>query len=554
MAFIRAQKLVRNDSGEIVSGSASIVDVEYVKDGKYHSRQNTREKLGKVVYLSEDKKVGIFQSPTRGLVEYDSVKDRIRPVDPDDPRIGHVCLFPEPLIHTVFGDSYLLLCHMRRSGMMAVLREVFVADEDYERVLLHQSHTVLKDGSHIHCDHFVEKSFLSYIAPDIPLNSLSSDTQYFTLMGDDGVKVAYFKAYIRHMRRTHRGFGNACYLDSTPLPNDSRDNPFCKLCSHGLKGTDVQMRLALFLDQDTGKPVWFDVIPGNMIDMKNLEPMLRQVETTLGIDICSLVLDAGYVSGELVSRFNRDNSGPGDDGRRMIARMPKRNGYPFEELYGSSRRMFSNAKYTFVRNGNRYFGRRKEVTVFGLREYAYVYVDFDNALCRFEKYVQDKPEEYASLTDGEKTRKTYEFGYFVLISNVRMEPSDALDWYFGRMDIEGFFKTSKEYLNLLPISKWTDATVRGKILSDIVSTCIYTDMRDSAHRAETSMIRAIGQTQSLMCSRKGDSVFVEYPNRDTRALYESMGIEVPSHVSLAEFKENILDIVRCSATFTQNLG
>ena len=60
MAFIRVQKLVRDRSGEVVSGSASIVDVEYVKEGKYHSKQVMREKLGKVIYLSEDKKVGVF--------------------------------------------------------------------------------------------------------------------------------------------------------------------------------------------------------------------------------------------------------------------------------------------------------------------------------------------------------------------------------------------------------------------------------------------------------------------------------------------------------------
>lgn len=94
----------------LVSGSASIVDVEYVKEEKYHSKQVMRERLGKVIYLSEDKKVGVFQSPTRGLVEYNSEKDEMGPVDLDDPRIGHTTLFPEPLIHTVFGDSYLLMC------------------------------------------------------------------------------------------------------------------------------------------------------------------------------------------------------------------------------------------------------------------------------------------------------------------------------------------------------------------------------------------------------------------------------------------------------------
>ena len=76
MAFIKAQKLVRDDSGNVISGSAAVVDSVYVKTGtKSHSRQEVREKLGRVLFLSEDKKIGVFQSPTRGLVEYNASTD-----------------------------------------------------------------------------------------------------------------------------------------------------------------------------------------------------------------------------------------------------------------------------------------------------------------------------------------------------------------------------------------------------------------------------------------------------------------------------------------------
>ena len=70
MPFIKVQKLVRDDSGTIKSGSAAIVDTVYVKTGsKNHSKQEVRERLGKVISLSEDKRSGVFLSPTRGLVE-----------------------------------------------------------------------------------------------------------------------------------------------------------------------------------------------------------------------------------------------------------------------------------------------------------------------------------------------------------------------------------------------------------------------------------------------------------------------------------------------------
>ena len=67
MPFIRAQKVVRDESGRIVSGSASVVDVEYVAGARYHSRQRVRERLGRVVELSEGGRSGVFRSPTRGV-------------------------------------------------------------------------------------------------------------------------------------------------------------------------------------------------------------------------------------------------------------------------------------------------------------------------------------------------------------------------------------------------------------------------------------------------------------------------------------------------------
>ena len=45
-----------------------------------------------------------------------------------------------------------------------------------------------------------------------------------------------------------------------------------------------------------------------------------------------------------------------------------------------------------------------------------------------------------------------------------------------------------------------------------------------------------------MCSRKGDMVYVGFMNKNTSKLYSDMGVEVPSHLSISKFKEEVLDI------------
>lgn len=179
---MKIQKLKYNSDGTIRSGSASIVESIYVKGQKNHSRQVVRERLGKIVSISEDRKSGIFMSPTRGLTSYDARSYTFSSVQSDDPGLSGRKIFSAPEIHTVFGDAYLLLCFLKNKGILDILRAVFTNERDYERILAHAIHGILRDGARISCDDFLAKSFASCLLTDVPQHSLHSDTRFFTMM------------------------------------------------------------------------------------------------------------------------------------------------------------------------------------------------------------------------------------------------------------------------------------------------------------------------------------------------------------------------------------
>ena len=535
MSFIKVQKLVLSEDGKVLSGSAAIVDTVYDNSVKGRSRHKVREKLGKVVTVSDDRKCGIFMSPTRGLVEYDSTKDLFTEIKKDDKRIAGLELFPEPEIHTVFGDSYLVLSFMKKTGIIGLLGSVFTKDEDFQRVLAHICHTVVKDGSHISCDDFVSRSFLSYTVPDVPLQSLYSDTKYFSYMGRDSVKVSLMKGYVEMEKSLDNDFGSGCYVDSTPLPNDI-DIPISALCSHGTGGCGMQARLAVCLDSATGLPVWYSLFSGNIQDMSTLMDELEDVETSVGVSIDELVLDAGYITKSLITAYNAD-----DKIVEFTGRMPARKGFPFKTLYHRCGQSIHQAKYSFDRNGHTYFGRRFEEVLFEKKVYLYVYVDKDRALSLGRSYRQNNREEYDKLSDKEKNWMDVKNGYFVLVSNIDSTPAETLDRYFGRMDIESFFKTSKEYLSLLPLSKWTRETINGKLLNDIISTILYLKIRKAISKTGLTMSKLFGRASSLMCTRKKDgTIIVEEANRQVKEIFKAAGIKIPSSLNLEEFEENCL--------------
>ena len=548
MPHIKWQKVTLDTDNSIKSGSASILDTVYDAKRKGNCSHPVREKLGRVVWKANDGRSGIFLSPTRGLVEYNADTDTFSEVVRTDERVKDTVVFPDPVIHTVFGDSYLLLCFLEKCGLIGVLRDAFSKNQDYERVLAHVLHSVLKNKSRISCDDFMEKSFASYILGDIPITSLGSDTVYFKMMGKDQSRMAFFKSFVTHMRKKNPKFGRGCYVDSTPLPNDIHDNPFNALCSHGVASTSVQTRLVLVLDQKTGLPVWYQIMPGNVLDFSTIMSVMSDVAESLDIRIDELVLDAGYVNKDLIDAFNIDTEPYIDeDGEAieqfMTARMPAKNGYPYKTLYHSTKNLFANAKYELIRQGHTYFGYRKEVEIFKRREYAYVYVDKDNALEGCRKYRYEHEKEYQEMADKDKNWYAVKYGFFILISNKKLEPDEMLDEYYGRTDIEGIFKTSKEYLDLLPLSKWTDQTVRGKILNDIIAAIVFLQIRRKLTKIGISMTKLIGKTQSLMCMKKADgTIMVEVPNKQVRQFYKDLDITVPTSFKLEQFRASTIHI------------
>ena len=60
-----------------------------------------------------------------------------------------------------------------------------------------------------------------------------------------------------------------------------------------------------------------------------------------------------------------------------------------------------------------------------------------------------------------------------------IEKLDRLLYISDDRKTENGFKTSKEYLNLLPINKCNAESVKGKILTDIITTIIYNNEKEN---------------------------------------------------------------------------
>lgn len=544
--YIRTQKVVRNDNGTITSGCAALCKTEYdptVTSG--HSRRKVVERLGKVVWLNENNTEGVFVSPMRGLVRYNLTEDSFYPVSLDDFRLkGTPFEEKGEVIHTIFGDVYLLLSVLGEGCLLKVFRNMYPETAKYERLLAHLTHSILKNGSREKCGEFLAKSMVTYLFQETARSTLDCDSAFFYEMGTDEAKVSFFKGFVTEMRKTHPSFGRACYVDSTPMPNESKGNPYNALCSHGTDGLVMQTRLALVLDVETNLPVWFHVFPGNVLDHSTIMDIAKDVKASIDVDIIDAVLDAGYACKELFEKYHvSEESAPEeDDGAgSILVRMPAKNGYPHDELYLECKNSFHDVDYLFDYKGHTYFAKAFNRACLGFMQYCYVFVDHDQASDLGRHWRIEHPDDWELLSKNDKEWCMVKDGFFILIGNKWNSPRNVLIEYRDRVKIELIFKTMKDFTDLLPIAKWKEQRVLGKILFDVIGLIAERFFNNALSVLRMEIPKVLTQLQSLSCFKGENGLLVVYtPKANVREMYEKVGYSVPAHFDVEAFRKEVI--------------
>ena len=403
MPPVRAQEVVRDESGGIAGGSASVAGAGRVAGARYHSRQRVRERLGRVVELSEGGRSGVFRSPTRGLVRYDADSDSFEPVGRGDGALSDESSeFPEPPAHVVAGDCLLLLSVLERSGLLGVLREAFPKDGDYGRLLAHLLHSVLRDGSRVSCDDLVARSAASHLLPDVSVPSPGSVSAHSRAMGSDAARVSLLRALVSAARASDPSLGTCRHVDPAPLPGGLADNPPDALPSHGVGAAAPRSRLAPGPGDATGIPAWHGVTPGDAAGAGTLARVREDVEAALGAAVSSAVPGAGHAARGLVGGETRH-----------LARMPARRGHPFKSMWHRARPRADRGKRLLAGGGHAHLGRHLARGVLGARTHPCACVGKDRALSCLRQTRDGRPGEYEAMPGRDKDWEGARGGFFV---------------------------------------------------------------------------------------------------------------------------------------------
>lgn len=389
MPPVRAQEVVRDESGGIAGGSASVAGAGRVAGARRRSRQRVRERLGGVAGPSEGGRSGVFRSPTRGLVRYDADPDGLGPPGrgdgaPTDESSG----LPEPPAHVVAGDCLPPPPVPGRSGLPGVPGEAFPRDGDHGRPLAHPPRSPPRDGSRVPCDDLVARSAASRLLPDVSAPSPGGVSAHSHAMGSDAARVSLLRALVSAARASDPSLGTCRHVGPAPLPGGLADNPPDALPSHGVGAAAPRSRLAPGPGDATGIPAWHGVAPGGA---GTLARVREDVEATLGAAVSSAVPGAGHAARGLVGGETRH-----------LARMPARRGHPPEGTWHRARPRADRGKRLLAGGGHTHLGRHLARGVLGARTHPCARADRDRAPSRLRQARDGRPGEREAMPGRDK--------------------------------------------------------------------------------------------------------------------------------------------------------
>lgn len=273
-------------------------------------------------------------------------------------------------------------------------------------------------------------------------------------------------------------------VDSTGCPN-ACDVPITKVSRHE-NDINIEFRVIVVVQQSTGLPIYYEIIPGNVVDISTLENIIRKLGL-YGCKIKYVLGDAGYCCPATMERLILS-------GIEFMTRMN-----PTYDLYKETVAVhFHEVADPGTDNTIRYRGRLVKVikikSVIGIdkktneEKTGFIY------LCRDIQSYHSKADHlmnakyYKTMTSEEVLNACNKFGVFAIVSTMDLSLEELLPEYYTRQGIEQFFDYAKNYGKMIPVRNHSLDTISGHMLMAFVTTFICTLLKNRMNVLDTRYV------------------------------------------------------------------
>ena len=491
-------------------------------------RKGSKVGKGDQIYLGRvvDKERGIFKSRSRGLFTYDLNTNSFGKVPAEfiEPqKVRKTKYEVRPQLVVSFGDVFLLDQYISTRHFDKAIDAIGFRNPDTIRALL--AYYLLSPHANRHAEDWWSLTYAKYLYPKAQMSS-QRISDALADIGSEDAKHRFFKEYFRFLSKDDNvqrsanpsPFTDGILIDSSGLPN-AIHFPLTAVSNHDGKISE-EVRLIYVVQQQTGLPLFFRYVAGNVIDVSTLPRTIAELKAN-GINTNFAILDAGYYTGKNADVLL-------DAGISFISRM-KSNFKVYKRVVKNHLDSLE-AKENLIRHNKRLVYVKCIPCRIGEKEdrkaYAYLCKDLTTKH-ELQKHLIEQAED-EDLQGGEIFDAMREQGIFVLISSKKIDSKKVLQIYYTRDQVEKIFELCKQDAKILPVNVETEATFRGHLMmtfmAAVILKMISTEMSATELTTE-SMFMNLHEQHAIIYDKE---LITTEPNKKMNIAYNTLGIECPT--------------------------
>ena len=490
------------------------------------SKRNGSETSIEYLYLGRvlDREKGIYKSKDRGVFSFDPdtgefgavPENYVPPISTDARKRNHVSVD--------FGDTFFMDSFLHSSGLMDIIDQVHYGNPD----TLHAMVLFYTLSGLANCDaiHWYEGNIVRLLYPKANLTS-QRISDFLSSIGTPEKQMDFQKAYLGYVLEHYKQDRNIL-IDSSGLPN-SIHFPYTCWNIHNGKASN-EARLIFVVQRSTGIPLYYRAVPGNIVDISTLERVFLHLDS-LGIDISSCIMDAGYNSGDNLDLFYDEKHnckigfitriGSGDEAFKSMIRNEmgtldaKENLVQFED------------RYLFIKKKPIMVGSKKDNP-------AWLYLGLDLARMSDEQHKLLKRARKNSLTTDEVYEALQAEGLFGVLSGTDIPCEELLPTYYLRQAAEQIFDIAKNYTKLLPLRVRNEATFQGHLLLSFVASCAVKMIQLRLKEANLFFGSRLACLRNQKCTIYANRIVTDVPQKEANDSYKALGIICPAEIPVRD--------------------
>ena len=472
--------------------------------------------LGRVI----DEKNFIFFSKDRGVFKFDPVNNLF--LDAPENYTGQLKndQRKKPTLILDFGDSYFLSQLIRNIKYDEVIEAIGYKNSDtiYSMIMFY----ILTNYSCMHCNTWYEGNFAKILYPNADLHS-QRISEFLKFLGREDVRQKFFRAHIEWLKKNICN-DPAIVIDSTGLPNDI-DIELPNVSNHNGKISN-EVRMVSAVQRDSGYPLIFRAIPGNINDVSTLSTTI----TTLGeysVNTDFTLLDAGYVSDKNIDKLYEANID-------FVARLPEKLKNLHKSIVesGISDLKTSNNLIEFM--GRFVYVKDVECRVGTKQNTAYAFLCYDVAAASDEN---DKTIANAKKLSKKKLKEKHSdfhkifetSGIFIILSSLPFKREEILNVYYNRLIVEQYFDLGKGLSRLIPLRVHSEDRVLGHLLLCQIAATINLYVQKTLELSYNNSVELYLGLRNQKCTVYSTRIITNEAQSSATILYDKFKIKYPNY-------------------------